>query len=401
MLRTRFIVQLLLALVVLMLPAQAWAWSHQGHILMTRLACLRILQDPAAPEGLKTFISGHMKYDLEACRKLAEDEVAGAEPKNYLTGFEGVATLPDRAQGMSDGKVPLAPFKMPEDKMHFLDLEVFCADPVYLVDPAPQQPQVPTLAQVARDFTDPRYKIGGYVMFRVPQCYGNLVTAIKAKKDAETLNWAGYLMHYLEDSHQPHHSTIDFKSLSYLAAAKVPGVHAVKKTLSTGKEVSNYEVDKGNKGINPHGDVEYQLFENNVEPRKTFRADYWKKLQADLALLDAGKIAVIESPVAGTWLGTVEPNDAAGKDKALSQGKGFEYDYSLLCQGHQYLPLVGHAAQAAYGTGEFNPAAFFGFKEKMAGADGAANDELSVIDMIALQNARGVLAAERAIRTAW
>jgi len=299
--------------------------------------------------------------------------------------------------------------------MHFLDIEVFCADPVYKILPGQSSPQVPDLNDVSRSPADPRYKIGGYVLFRVPEEYGRLVKAFgseqKVADDATALNAAGYLAHYLEDSHQPHHSTIDFKSYSYLAG-KVKGVRAVKTTLTDGKEVTNYRSDS--RLIDPHGAIEFQLFENAEAPRKDFRREFWTKLQADLALLDAGKIDRVATPEPGTWLGassvpeTSKPTDAAGTQKApavptFATGKGFEYDYHLLCQGHQYLPLVGHASVAAYANDTFDAQTFFTFKEKTAGAAGAdvKDDEMNMIDLIALQNARAVVAVEKSFRAAW
>ncbi|MEI7767281.1 MAG: hypothetical protein WCJ97_07575 [Phycisphaerae bacterium] len=414
MLRLRRLILALVVILLALLPMHAWAWSHQGHILITRLACLRIIQDPTAPQGLKDFLQAHMKADLTACENMATGEIVGAEPDQYLTGFDGVATLPDRIQGMPAGKKEIVPYGAPENKMHFLDLEVFCADPVYKVLPDQIIPQVPELKDISRNPADPRYKIGGYVVFRVPEQYARLVKAMgpgdKVADAAVALNAAGFLAHYLEDCHQPHHSTIDFKSLSYLAE-KVKGVHTVKTIQADGTESISYKSDS--RAIDPHGAIEHQLFENAEEPRKSFRREFWTKLQANLTLLDAGKIALIPTPAPGAWTApaevsapTTQPATAVATTQpvpSFASGKGFEYAYEILRQGHQYLPLVGHASIPAFANQTFDPAAYFAFKEKTSGAAGVdvKEETMSMVDLIALQNARAVLAVEKTLRAAW
>src|ERR1035437_1506385 len=145
--------------------SQAQAWSHQGHILITRMAALRIINDPAAPEGLKEFLKANMKYDLEACHKLATQEVVGGDPKNYQVGLDGACTLPDRIQFLDEGKAGLAPYGAPEGEMHFMDMEWLGKAPAYKADFSNR----PTISDVPHDVKDPRWAQAGYVPFRVEE----------------------------------------------------------------------------------------------------------------------------------------------------------------------------------------------------------------------------------------
>lgn len=356
----------------------ACGWSHQGHILITRLACLRIMQDPAAPAGLKAWLVQNMTADLSACQTLATGVSVGAAPApEYLAGFDGACTWPDRLIDLPAGKELISPYSAPESKMHYLDLEEFCTPPIYKDDLS----NTPKPADLPRDLHDSRYARAGYVPFRVDESYRKLVAALgsgpRPSDPAAALQWAGYLAHYLEDCHQPHHSTVDYKSLSYLAG-RVKEVETRTITLPGGATIATYR--SASPAINPHGDIEFQLFENVDEPRRSLRAQYWRLLQADLAQLDQGKLPLVPLPEKGF--------------------NGFDYAMRLLLQGHGYLPLIGHAAQAAYARDVFDAQAFFTFREPSAPSP-VGSESLSILEMIALQNARAVIAVEKTLRRAW
>ncbi len=129
------------------------------------------------------------------------------------------------------------------------------------------------------------------------------------------------------------------------------------------------------KGIDPHGDVEFQLFQNTEEPRATFRKQFWTDLSADL---QPGALQPIEAPPARPGVGKV-----------------FLLDLAILSDSYDYLPLIGNAAQAAYATGTFDPEKFFPFEGEVHG------QKLTIEQMIALQNAKAVLQVERVYRRAW
>jgi hypothetical protein len=184
------------------------------------------------------------------------------------------------------------------------------------------------------------------------------------------------LAHYLEDAHQPLHATIDYRALSFLDG-KVSTVHAVRTKLSGGGESVTYRVDR-NASINPHGDVEFQLFVNTLEPRKTLREEFWKELTARVD--DKAKGAG-EQPVAVAALGA--PYD------------GYTLTLQILSDSYDYLPAIGKAAEAGYASGEFNPEAFFTSTEIVKGR------KLDTIQLIADRNASAVLQVEAALRHAW
>ncbi len=193
----RLMLGLLFSALTFGFSAPALAWSHQGHMLITRLAALRIINDPEAPQGLRDFLKANMPASMDDCEHLATVEAIGGDPKN-LTGFDAAATLPDRIQMTPDGKKPVEPYKATEFQMHFMDMEWLSKDPTYKADFSNR----PTLDAVSRDYHDPRWKLAGYLPFRVAECYQNVTNDFAGHDkpvDNDTMvRWAGYLAHYLE-----------------------------------------------------------------------------------------------------------------------------------------------------------------------------------------------------------
>lgn len=364
------------AAMVIVLPTECRAWSHQQHILLTRLAALRILEDPGAPEGLKALVSGALRgsagrpLTLADCERLALMEHVGAEAQNYLAGLDGAATLPDRVQQTPGGREPLPPYGAPESKMHYLDLEHFRAGPE--VAYRPDLSGLPRASDIPRDRSDPRLAAAGYLPHRTAETYDKLVSLLRARPrdNARAMETVGYLAHYLQDAHQPHHATIDFRSLSYLVG-RVASVREVPTTQPTGGVARGYRADRG---IDPHGDLEFQLFENTAEPRKTFRATYWSELTRQL-----------EKPAHG-----------AAPATAPARYDAFERSVAILFDSYRHLPAVGKAAQAGYATGTFDAGAFFSSEwTDDAGA------KQTIVHLIAHRNAAAVREVERALRAAW
>jgi len=344
----------------------AMAWSHQGHILLTRLACLRIMDDPAAPAGLKAFLQDHMKADRESCRRLALESTVGPDPQAYQAGLDNWCTMPDRVKHEA-GAGLIAPFNAPEAQMHYCDLELFSSVGAYKDDLSGKPQTLP------HDPQDPRYGRAGYAPLRIADVYGKLVAAFgpgpHPADDAAALQWAGYLAHYVEDSTQPQHATVDFRSLSYLAGHN-PAVHAVTHAVAGGATVVEYRVTRGMK-IDPHGDLEYQLFENAAPPRQALRQQYWQMLQEQL-----------DAPTAPA----TEPATAFDP---------FAFAQATFFDSYDCLPLVGRAAQAGHATEPFDIAAFFGARGTVRG------QEMSTLEMLSRQNAKAVLAVEKIYRQAW
>jgi len=355
---------LIALLVILVTATYASAWSHQGHVIITRLACLRILNDPQAPQGLKDFIRAETTATMDDVQKMAVGSTLGTPGDDINHGIDGYCTLPDRIQGMPGGRDPIEPYGAPEALMHFTDLEYFTAEGQYHDDLSGR----PAMSAIPHDVNDPRWKRAGFAPLRAEECYKKFVAELTkgSAMNADTAaKWAGYLAHYTEDVHQPHHNTADHKSFSYLAG-KVPGVPASAAHMDP-------RAAHVPRSINPHGDVEFQLFEDDAEPRATFRKIYWEELNRDIELLGKTPIA-LEKP---------------------AQFDDFHFMLTRMFDSYEYLPLIGHGALAAYQSGTFNPQAFFSTEYTIHG------QKLSVIQMIALQNAKAVLAVEKVYRQAW
>jgi len=354
-------------LMVFAVASNGFGWAHQGHILITRLAALEIINDPAAPQGLKDFLKANMPHTLDQCQALAEKEKVGMHPEEqaelYGQGLDKWCTMPDQIRSLPEGQVKIEPFGTGEAAMHFLDMEAFGPQFFYKDDLSCK----PDINKIPHDPTDPRWKLSGYAPLRIEQEWTRLRDAI-GKGDAvaqpdEAVKLAGFLAHYEQDITQPHHATRDFKSLTYLC-----GHLAGMPPVATPENVATLRAPQG---VDPHGDIEFQLFENTDKPRADFRVQYWKLLQDDLK----------------TTLGRLP-----------EQGRKFDPFHGALetlSDSYDYLPYVGRATQAAYAGGSFDPAAYFGFTGETHG------QKIKMIELIALQNAKAVRNTEHAWREAW
>jgi len=361
--------------VILLASGRAWGWSHQGHILLTRLAALRIIDDPTVPAGLRDFLKANMSHTLAECESLATTETVGGSPQNtpYNEGLGKWATMPDQVRLLPEGSVKIEPYGQIESQMHFCQLEAFSPDFQYRDDLSGK----PDVNLIPHDLKDPRWPRAGYVPWRVEEFYLKLskafdpseTTADTVANPDDALKAAGYLAHYCEDSCQPHHATVDYKSVSYLVG-NVPGMPA-----STNPSSEVMATIRLPRGIDPHGDLEYRLFDDANPPRKELRQQFWKDLTTDITAL------AIERK--------------KNKLPAAADFDPFRWDLQTLSDSYDYLPFIGHAAQAAYASGEFNPGIFFNFTAQTHG------QKMSIIQLIALQNAKAVLNVEEAYRMAW
>lgn len=346
--------------------SSSFGWAHQGHIIITRLAALEIINDPAAPQGLKDFLQANMPHTLDQCQALAEKEIVGGHPEDkpeHNQGLDKWCTMPDQIRSLPEGQVKIEPFGVGEASMHFLDMEAFGPQLFYKDDLSCK----PDIATIPHDPKDPRWKLGGFAPLRIEQEWGRLRDAIgngnAVAQPDDALKLAGFLAHYLEDITQPHHSTVDYKSLTYLCGhlAGMPPVATPE----------NLHLLRAPQGIDPHGDIEFQLFQNADKPRAGFRVQYWKSLQDDL------KTTVGRLPDEG------KPYDP------------YHLALQTLSDSYDCLPFVGRATQAAYVSGNFDPVAYFGF------AGEARGQTITMIELIAQRNATAVRSVEHAWREAW
>ena len=372
----RLVPRLILPAVTLALAAApAFGWSHQQHILMVRLTAARLLADPATPPGLVTFLKANLSADdltPAACQRLALTDVVGDDPDAVARGLDRWVTVPDQVRRKPEGQAELDPYGATEDSMHNFGAEAFAAGDHRYHDDLSGKP-----ADLARDVPmdphDPRFRRGGFVPLRTQECYANLVNAIKANDAAGTLKWAGYLAHYVQDSTQPQHATVDTKSITYLAG-HVPGVPAA----ATRPSNEGLAAARLPTGMNPHTDMEYTLFAAAGGPRAPFRRQYWAELSAALA-------AAPPPPLAA----------AVPLPPDLMAGGAFELDLAVLGDSYDALPLVGHAAAAAYRTGTLDVPAFYGFAGPVDGHD------TTVVKLIADRNAAAVREVDLLYRAAW
>ena len=344
---------------ILLVVGNLLGWSNKEHIQLTRIAAQQLILDPDTPPAMKDWL----KKGIAGGPQMLEEE------KEYLLhkhvglwprGVDGLpfwAVMPDLI-GMIDRDKPLEKFGVSEQKLHYIDVELFM--PAGAQQYAADLSHKPALKDFPRDKNDARYKEAGMLPFAVEHAYGELVRCLKANRlddrdgqlprDDHATRWAGYLAHYLQDNTQPHHATEDYQSRSYFPNVKDP-----KKTPRV------------------HGDIEYRLVDDDEHDYADLREEFASIIVS--AMQDVDDPAKAED----LWTQTLEI--------AL-----FSYDA---------LPLIGKAAVAAYpnagenGPGKFDANAFFHFKGQCMGR------EMSVLEMKARQQALAMKRTQTVWLRAW
>jgi len=346
-------------LAVLVLVGNALAWSNKEHIQLTRIAAQQLMIDPDTPpamkEWLKKGIAGGPQM-LEEEKEFLLHKRVGLAPRG-VDGLPFWAVMPD-LMSMIERDKPVEKFGVSEQKLHFIDVEVFM--PAGAQKYAPDLSHKPALKDFPRDIADPRYKEAGMLPFAVEYAYSELVRCLKANRledregqfprDDHAMKWAGYLAHYVQDNTQPHHASEDYQSRSYFPAIKDP-----------------------QKTPRVHGDMEHRLVDDD-------RNDY-AELREEFASLFVAAMQDVDDPskAADLWAQTLEVS---------------LYSYDAL-------PLIGKAAVAAYpkagenGPGEFDADAFFHFKGRCMGK------EMTVLEMKARQEALAVQRTQKVWLRAW
>lgn len=203
---------LLFLLAALALPSSAGAWSRKGHILIIRSAVKLLADDPATPAALRALLLEGLgdPAKIESIEAFVLDEPYAKVTGNLDPGLEVFSYRPD---DLSPKRSPVPIFGSTEDKMHYLNLERFQADPErrkYALDGSNK----PDLAALPKDPKDERYAAGGFVTFRVEQVYDSLVKSLATDASNEQIFlWMGFLSHYASDAYQPYHSTLNFTGL--------------------------------------------------------------------------------------------------------------------------------------------------------------------------------------------
>src|SRR5262249_41575779 len=149
-------------------------------------------------------------------------------------------------------------FDSEEEYMHYLNSEVFNADPAKQKF-SPDGANKISISDLPSDPHDPRYKKAGFITFRVEQCYKNLVTSLtRGDSEEEVFLWLGFLSHYIGDSYQPYHSTIDYEGLDCPCNKKLRRPHHF------------------------HFDMEGLLFKNTQPGAAALKEKFWRFFHAAL-----------------------------------------------------------------------------------------------------------------------
>jgi hypothetical protein len=351
------------ALLLFLFTPSANAWSTKEHILLTRLAAIRLVADPATPADMKAWLRDSFP-GIGADVASQRDYLLHARLGPFPRGVDGTAfwaVVPD-LEALIDSGTPadrvkkVQPFGVGERQLHFIDVEYFMPEESRRRY-RPDLSNKPRAADFPRDMTDPRYARAGMLPFRVEQCRRELVNAIKKgrlvdkpgqfPRDEHASKWAGMLAHYAQDNTQPQHATEDYRSASYFSANPrgAPNVHA---------------------------DMEYRLVDDEFEDYPELRQEFWDLL--------------------------VKALDQA--DEPTQSEDPFDATIEVSLRSYDALPLIGRAAVAAYGErptrqSRFDAATFFHFRGPVSSKD------MSVLEMKARQMAWGVRRTEHLWLNAW
>lgn len=352
-------------LVLLGVANSTFAWSHKEHVLFLRIAITRLLEDPTTPAAMRSWLreSAGELPDMPGNEQFFLHAKVGADPlDNGFTNIAHWVCMPD-VHAIKDAPASkVAAFNAHEKLLHYIDLELF------ITGDTPREykhdlSNKPKPTDIPKTTTDARYIQAGFLPFRIEQCYGELVKAIRAKRmhaatheqqeNRTATFWAGYLAHYLADNTQPQHATLDYKSASYFAVkTRAPNIHS---------------------------EMEYRMCDDEAKELPELRREYWP--------LFVQQLGTFKDPVTNpdVWRASVE----------------------VCLRSYDALPLIGLAAMHAgkqagtpdAPTGPFEQTidteAFFRFKGQYLGR------EMTVMEMKAMQNAWAVKRIEATLRQAW
>src|SRR5687768_7879746 len=242
---------LLATIVVLLAPASLLAWGTKEHIQLTRIAAARLIADEKTPPAMRQWLRDATPgvMDMEGEKRFFLERRQGIVPRG-ADGLPFWSVVPDAVGLMDQRKEKLPPFNVPEQLLHYIDLELFLTGDQrreYRHDLSGK----PKLADIPRDMKDARYAQAGMLPFRVEDCYRKLVEQLRAARlndkpgqlprDEHAAKWAGYLAHYLADNTQPHHATIDYKSAAYFADKRnAPNVHSALEWMMADDDVDDH-----------------------------------------------------------------------------------------------------------------------------------------------------------------
>jgi hypothetical protein len=341
--------------VVFVAAVRAEAWSYKEHVQLTRLAVARLLAAPDTDPALKKFLSSTTPtLSLADERQFMIEAHVGIEPQREdLLGLLWWVLVPDLEAGRRDGPA-VEPFGVHERLLHYIDLELLNA-PGQPLEYRDDLSGLPDRSLIPREKSDERLRRAGFLPFAVEHSSKQLIRAIRKQRiepdlavpgDDHALRWAGYLIHYVQDNTQPHHSTIDYKSVSYFGhRPDAPNVHS---------------------------EVEWRGVDDPSQPMPELRARLFDQTQGWLALADTF------------------PN--------VSED-AFEATLDVAYASYRYLPMIGRAAQKSLieqgGKPAIDTKAFFEHREVVDGMP------IDLLTLKARQQAWAILRTEAVLRAAW
>lgn len=335
------IITIIVLIVCLCTPPPTPAWSHKGHVIITRMAVKLIVNDPQAPPQLKNLLI----IGLGNKQKLVDLESYVTSSNNDERLDEGLDNFSSRPDQLVALKSSIPALEATEELMHYLNLEAFQDQPSrqkFALDGSSK----PTIAQLPDNFRDPRYHKAGMITFRTRQSYQSLVASLSQNySDEQVFLWLGYLSHYLSDAHQPYHSTANY--LGYECGAN----------------------DEHKANHNFHHDLEGSLFEDTTQQGQQYRQQFWRAYTQSLLTQSV-------------------PNFNSHLDP-------YRVTQEALLSGYDYIPLLCHAADASITNNHFDLAVWFNYRENFH------NQNISVLDIKAQRMALATLYLKALILQAW
>lgn len=365
-------IALLPTLLLAVLAPVASGWGGKEHVQLTRIAAARLIADPATPPAMKDWLGGLIPDLLDPAgeREFLLTARVGTQVHNSGGGVLAWAMIPDDRASNDPRQNKRAPFNQSERLMHYIDLELFLpveAKKEYRDDLSGK----PSLEAIPRNHRDDRFVQAGYLPFAAEQAYRELVRCIREKKwepalpqnrgvgptpvdsaalaaEDSAMKWAGYLAHYAQDNTQPHHSTLDYKSVSYFTDKR--------------------------RAPNVHSEMEWRLVDDEANDYRALREEFWKHF--DRALKE------LTDPVQtdDVWLATLH----------------------VAMASYDALPLIGRAASAARAPAKDGDRFDTIDLEQFMRFRGRVGDvEMSVLELKARQCAWAVLRTQRLWKQAW
>lgn len=329
----------------LLQPAPAGAWSRKGHVLIVRSAVKLLTDDAATPAALRTLllegIGDPARLDSLESFVLAEPYSATQGP--LAPGLEQFSFRPDE---LGSRRSRVAAFDTTEDRLHYLNLEIFQPDPERRRY-APDGSNRPRLADLPRDRRDGRHAAAGLLPFRVEQVYADLVRSLAAgTSNEETWLWMGFLSHYASDTFQPFHATLNFDGLQCPV---------------------NQSREKDAR-YNLHFEFEDRIFSDESPGVRSHLPGFWKQYRATLD---------------------------TGAARATARLDPYVSTQEALLDGYGLLPFLCRAGAAALNGTAFDRQAWFAHAEDHGGR------RLSVAQLQGRRMALAALAVRDLLRQAW